>query len=251
MAEGESDPSIYHRLMEFFLQQMAENERANKARAKVASQEGMQGPSATRASATGEARPEAADGAQTGASAAGSHGPGRAEASPSTEEAQGSAGRAPAAPAGGVAAKALGPIAEEPESEESVDPSPRALPKRKSKGGEDGRRKEAPPGTDKNAAIQGGPVPKSAAAPPRIAPRKTGPAHRKERPQGKPAKSGRTTSSEDLSDEIWKLDERATNLRRKREARRAAKLKEERSARERAASKKHAGGSRAKEESSS
>ena len=150
-----------------------------------------------------------------------------------------------------MAARALGPIAEEPESEESVDPSPRALPKRKSKGGEDGRRKEAPPGTDKNAAIQGGPVPKSAAAPPRIAPRKTGPAHRKERPQGKPAKSGRTTSSEELSDEIWKLDERTTNLRRKRDARRAAKLKEEKRARERAASKKQAGGSRAKEESSS
>ena len=251
MAEGESESAINIRLMGFLLQQMAENERGNKARAKMASQEAAQGPSATRAPATSEARPEAADGAQTGVSAAGSHAPGRAEAPPPAEEAQGSAGGAHAAPAGSMAARALGTIAEEPESEESVDPSPRAPPKRKSKGGEDGRRKEAPPASDRNAAIQGCPVPKRAAASPRNALRKAVPAHRKERPQGKLAKNERTTSSEDLSDEIWEQEERTKKLRRKREARRAAKLKEQRKAREHAASKKQAGGRRTKEESSS
>eukprot|EP00972_Heterocapsa_arctica_P000141 21338-Heterocapsa_arctica.AAC.1 len=119
MAEGESEPSYNIRLMGFLLQQMAELERANNARAKLASQEAAQGPPATRAPATSEASQEAADEARKDASAVGSHAPGRAEAPPSSEEAQGSAGRAHAAPAGSMAASVLKPIAEEPESEQS------------------------------------------------------------------------------------------------------------------------------------
>eukprot|EP00972_Heterocapsa_arctica_P021841 3212580-Heterocapsa_arctica.AAC.1 len=60
----------------------------------MASQEATHGPPATKAAAISEASQEAADGGQTSASASGSHAPGRAEAPPPAEEAQGSAGGA-------------------------------------------------------------------------------------------------------------------------------------------------------------
>ena len=240
---GSLDTATSIRIMGLLLQRLAESDRRR--------QEAPQMPAAPGPPTQPVPSQDPAEASQKDALVAGGQDPDIKEALPAAREVQGSADRAPGPHSGTTAGSTLEATAEEPEAEQTVDPSPRSLPKRKSRKGVDGSEKEAPPGSDGKEAIRGVSPPKKAAPSSKTATRKLDPAIKKERSQRKSGSSGRSSSSAERSERIWKLEEQANKLRDKQDARRAVTAEDDRKARAGTASKSKAARKRDKDEPSS
>ena len=115
-----------------------------------------------------------------------------------------------------VPVKAMECIPEEPEPEESTEPPPRGLPHRNGTGSASGKQ-EAQRSLGKDPAGQAKDKGKAAKNPPGSSGKKAGPEQRKVQPRTPPAKTDRSVSTGDLSEEIRRTDSRRKYLAKQKE----------------------------------